>query len=275
MKRGKERWFSLFLAGVCTVLLLTGCGEGESVHTGAEAQSEEAAETAEETDTGTPEKIEETEATEPTEQEAATGEQVTEPAEDTETEGESTEQAQQSGPWNKGSREQMELDEETRKELTKELLEEENMDTSVMEGRTTTGCSFDIPEGFEESEEEANLYVRKRYPIDASTIYYAEMEEDISLQLLTKEAFMQQMKADLQDVYGEDVEIAVDSFEHVEISGYPAFRILCHYTVGGVEITQLQYAINADRSYMITYSQTSDYDYMELYEASAATIEVK
>ena len=275
MKRGKERWFSLFLAGVCTALLLTGCGEGESVHTGAKAQSEEAAETAEETDTGTPEKIEETEATEPTEQEAATGEQVTEPAEDTEAEGESTEQAQQSGPWNKGSREQMELDEETRKELTKELLEEENMDTSVMEGRTTTGFSFDIPEGFEESEEEANLYVRKRYPIDASTIYYAEMEEDISLQLLTKEAFMEQMKADLQDVYGEDVEIAVDSFEHVEISGYPAFRILCHYTVGGVEITQLQYAINADRSYMITYSQTSDYDYMELYEASAATIEVK
>lgn len=279
MKRRKERRFSLFLAGVCTALLLTGCGEGESVHTGAEAQSEEAAETAEETDTGTPEKIEETgtaEAAETTGQEAPTGEQVTEPAEDTETEGESTEQAQQSGPWNKGSRDQMELDEETRKELTKELLEEENMDTSVMEeGRTTTGCSFDIPEGFAESEEEANLYVRKRYPIDASTIYYAEMEEDISLQLLTKEAFTEQMEADLQDVYGEDVEIVVDSFEHVEISGYPAFRILCHYTVGGVEITQLQYAINADRSYMITYSQTSDYDYMELYEASAATIEVK
>ena len=60
MKRRKERRFSLFLAGVCTALLLTGCGEGESVHTGAEAQSEEAAETAEETDTGTPEKIEET-----------------------------------------------------------------------------------------------------------------------------------------------------------------------------------------------------------------------
>ena len=54
MKRRKERRFSLFLAGVCTALLLTGCGEGESVHTGAEAQSEEAAETAEETDTGTP-----------------------------------------------------------------------------------------------------------------------------------------------------------------------------------------------------------------------------
>ena len=47
----------------------------------------------------------------------------------------------------------------------------------------------------------ANLYVRKRYPIDASTIYYAVMEEDISLQLLTKEAFAEQMAADLRAAY--------------------------------------------------------------------------
>ena len=39
-------------------------------------------------------------------------------------------------------------------------------------------------------------------------------------------------------------------------------------------MTQLEYAINADRSYMVIYSQTGDYDYMEAYEASAATIQV-
>ena len=41
MKSRKHRLFLLFLAGVCTMLLLAGCGEDESVHTGAEAQTEE------------------------------------------------------------------------------------------------------------------------------------------------------------------------------------------------------------------------------------------
>lgn len=294
VKRRRQRRFLPVLAGACIVLFLAGCGDNESVHTGTEAQgaqiqeseTQTEPETESKSDKSMPEKADGTrEAGEtdtmavPTEGAADAAEDVTKPTGAAESMGatEDTEGTQpQSGPWNKDSREQVEIDEETRRELTEELLEEENMDTSVMEeGRSTTGCSFDIPEGFAESEEVANLYVRKRYPIDASTIYYAVMEEDIALQLLTKEAFAEQMEADLQAAYHEETKVVVDSFEHVEVSGYPAFRILCHYTVGGVEITQLQYAINADRSYMITYSQTSDYDYMELYEASAATIEVK
>ncbi len=283
MKSRKRRRFLPLLVGACMVLLLAGCGEDESVHTGADAQlGSEAAGGAAETDgSASQEAAEENgDASQGATGTAGEAGAVTEPEEAQQPVGAegmpAEEAAQQAGPWNQDAEDRIEIDEETRRELTEELLAEENKDTSVMkDGRSTTGCSFDIPEGFAESEEVANLYVRKRYPIDASTIYYAVMEEDIALQLLTKETFAEQMAADLQAAYGEDVEVVVDTFEAVEISGYPAFRILCHYSVGGVEITQLQYAINADRSYMITYSQTSDYDYMELYEASAATIEVK
>lgn len=215
-------------------VMMAGCGEDGAVHTGADAQAEEKAE------------------------------EITEMVEHMDVQDQTS-----------ASRDQMEIDEETRKELTAELLEEEKMDTSVVESKKTTkGCSFDIPEGFEASEDVENLYVPKRYPIDASTIYYVAMEEDISLQLLTEDTFKEQTEANLKEAYDEDVEIVIDSFERIRISGYPAFRILCHYTVGGTDITQLEYAINADRSYMITYSQTSDYDYMEAYEASAATIQV-
>ena len=42
-----------------------------------------------------------------------------------------------------------------------------------------------------------------------------------------------------------------------------------------IVIKQLEYAINADKSYVITYSQTNDYDYMEEYEASAETISLE
>lgn len=171
---------------------------------------------------------------------------------------------------------QMEIDEETRQELTAELLEENNMDTSVMEPkRSTRGCTFDLPEGFEESEEMADMYVTGRYPIDASSIYYTAMDQDTSLQLMTQETFKEQTQESLRQAYEEEIEVSVDNFESMKIDGYPAFRILCHYQVENVQITQLAYVINADKSYMIIYSQTSDYDRMEAYEASAATIHVQ
>ncbi len=171
---------------------------------------------------------------------------------------------------------QIDMDEETRQQLTAELLEENELDTSVMEiERATRGCVFGLPEGFKESEETPGLYVTDRYPLDASMIYYEVMDRDVSLQLLTAELFEEQAEAELSEVYGEEIDVKVESFESVEISGYPAFRILCSYEAEGFAVTQLEYAINADRSYMITYTQTDEYDRMEEYKASAATIKVR
>lgn len=251
MEIRKQKRAAVLLAVIGGIMLLAGCGgdSSESVHMDVNTQEEEAA-----------------------------GESMTESSIDEE--GENTAGSEENETGNlqnqRGDAEaRIEIDEETQKELTEELLVEEQMDTSVMEQeRSTQGCTFDIPEGFEESEDVDNMYVTKRYPIDASTIYYTVMEGDISLQLLTEENFVEQMGEELRQTYGEDIEIAVDDFERIEISGYPAFRILCHYKVGEVEITQLEYAINADKSYMIIYSQTSDYDYMDAYESSAATIQV-
>ena len=157
-----------------------------------------------------------------------------------------------------------------------ELLSENELDTSVVDNtRTTKGCTFTLPEGFEASEDVEGMYVTGRYPIDASLIYYAELEQDMGMQLMTEASFKEQTQDNFREVYGEDVEVMIDSFEQLKMQGYPAFRIQCHYQVGDVKITQLAYAINADKSYVITYSQTNDYDRMEEYEASAQTIQVE
>jgi hypothetical protein len=220
---------------------MTGCGTAETVHTSAETEVNE--------------DIEDTQQEELLENAA----QAAEDTEDT-----------------NASVAQTEIDEETRNQLTEELLQEQEMDTSVMENtRTTKGCAFTLPDSFQESEDMPGMYVTKRYPIDASTIYYVEQQQDVSLQLMTEETFKAQTEADFRDVYDEDVEVVIDSFERIKIEGYPAFRILCHYQVGEIEITQLEYAINADKSYVIIYSQTGDYDRMEEYEASAETIRLE
>lgn len=225
--------------------MMSGCGKNEAVHTNADVQG-----------------IEETQAEEDLADEASISSD--EDAADEQTETESIYQ------------EEMTIEEPLKSQLTAELLEENALDTSVVDNtRTTRGCTFTLPEGFEASEDMEGMYVTGRYPIDASTIYYAQLEQDMALQLMTKESFQEQTQEDLREIYGEAVEIIIDSFEQITMQGYPAFRILCHYQVGDVKVTQLAYAINADKSYVITYSQTGDYDWMEAYEASAETIRVE
>ncbi|MBD5445336.1 MAG: hypothetical protein HDR29_07275 [Lachnospiraceae bacterium] len=115
----------------------------------------------------------------------------------------------------------------------------------------------------------------EHYPVDVSTIYYKEKEIDISLQLMTEDTFTDHMKKELKKLYDSEVEIKVDTFEKITIDDFPAFKIICSYSYGDVKITQLEYIINADKSYIIIYSQTDDYDRMEEFKASAETIQVK
>lgn len=226
--------------------LMSGCGNDEAVHTNAQTEGAEELQTQEDLPDGeTASSGQETDDEEPETEEASSVEEIT-------------------------------VEEPLKSQLTAELLEENNLDASVVENsRVTKGCTFTLPEGFEASEDVEGMYVTDRYPIDASTIYYAQLEQDMALQLMTKEMFQEQTQESLQEIYGEDVEVIVDSFEQITMQGYPAFKILCHYQVGDVKITQLEYAINADKNYVITYSQTSDYDRMEEYEASAETIRVE
>ncbi|MCM1174816.1 MAG: DUF1795 domain-containing protein [Blautia sp.] len=172
--------------------------------------------------------------------------------------------------------EPLEIDEATKAELTTQLLLENELDTSVLEDDGTTDkCTFALPEDFTAVEDIPGMYVTKRYPIDASTIYYAEMDKDISMQLMTEETYVEQMESNFQNYYDMEVDVNLQSFEKIRISGHPAFRILCTYMVDGIEITQLAYVINADKSYVVTYSQTDEYYRMDEFEASAATIELE
>lgn len=235
-----------FLIAACMMASLSGCGQEETVSVDAQVQATETSDITE-IDSAAP----------------ATTEDAEEP--------DRTESTQQDTVDN-----QLKIDDETRQQLMTELLEENGMDTSVVEpGRSTRVCTFEVPEGFEESQDVDNLYVTDRYPLDTSMIYYEVMDGDISLQLMTEEMFQEQAKENISQIYGEDVEVNIDSYESVKIDGYPTFRILCHYEAEGIKISQLEYVINADRTYVVTYSQTSDYDWMEAFETSAATIHVK
>lgn len=260
-----DRWLSVLFAAACLVMISAGCGRDDAVS--ADMQVQEDLIVVPETGDST----EDTVISGDTTTEDTEGSSVTAGSADSAIIQDSTASDQKNA-----AEEQIEMDDETRQQLMTELLEENGLDASVVESdKSTKGCLFDIPEGFEESQETDNLYVTARYPLDASMIYYEVMDGDISLQLMTQDMFLEQVEESFRQMYGDDIEVSIDSYESVKINGYPAFRILCHYEADGIKITQLEYIINADKTYAITYSQTSDYDWMEVFEESAATISVK
>lgn len=172
-------------------------------------------------------------------------------------------------------KEYLETDNELKEELALRLLQSRDIDTSILENMEITGiCTFDLPEGFEESEDIPGMYLNEHYPIDASTIYYKEMDKDMSLQLMSENTFLKNMEKELEKIYGYNVKFNLKTFEQIKINDFASFKIKFSYTSDDVEFTQLQYIINADKTYVITYSQTDEYDRMEEFEASAETIQI-
>lgn len=258
-----NRRLSVFIVMTGIVMALAGCGQDDAVTTGTQVQ-ETISDTADMSTGNVADSSNTTEYEEDSDNATAqTGEDV--PVQS----GVETEQIN-------SAEEALGIDEETRRQLMTELLEESELDVSVVESEhATKGCTFDLPEGFVESTETDNLFVTERYPLDTSMIYYEVMDGDISLQLMTRDFFKEQTEENLSQVFGEDIVINIDNYESMKIDGHPVFRILCHYEADNIKITQLEYIINADKTYVITYSQTSDYDWMEAFETSAATIHVK
>ena len=167
------------------------------------------------------------------------------------------------------------LSEEEIDDLIKESLEEEGYDTKVADGKIRTdNFHVDLPEGFKESEDIPGMYITRRFPIDATNIVYRELDRDLALPMMKKEDLLAMAETYIKTAYGTDAKITVEEYEEVSISRIDSFRILCSYQLEDQTITQLMYVIPADKTYIVIYSMNQDYDRMEMFEESAATIRV-
>ena len=168
------------------------------------------------------------------------------------------------------------MSEEELRELAAEALDEKGKDTSLADNRmNTSGLTFEIPDGFTEHPDKKNFYVMGRYPIDASSIYYTTLEPDYTLQLMEEEAFKALMEESFLGSAEENVEVDITEYTPMTIDDIPAFRIMAEYDLGGAHLEQLIYLVNGSKTYVLIYTQTDEYDRMELFEASAETIHVE
>lgn len=168
------------------------------------------------------------------------------------------------------------LTEEKRTELLVQSLEDAGKDSTIAKGKIKTKkLSFEVPEEFAPHEKNKNMYVTRRYSLDLSNIYYEEREVDYLMQLMTEDTYKEMALQDLKDTYGMEFDLKIDSFKETKISGIPSFIVESHFEIEGINIKQSTYIVNADKTYILVYTLTNEYDHDEEFEASKQTIQVE
>lgn len=169
-----------------------------------------------------------------------------------------------------------EVAEEETEEVTEEVAEEvaeEVTEEETEEVVTGPQFYFEIPTEFVESDTEG-LYITENYPEDGSNVYYLQAAADPASVNMSQEDFEAQIVSTYEEMYEETITLNVQEFTKTTVAGVDALRIMCSYTFAGIEIQQLEYLIAAeDASYVVTYTQTGDSDWMETFEASVATFD--
>lgn len=130
-----------------------------------------------------------------------------------------------------------------------------------------------IPEGFEEQSDEAGLYLHKSFPEDISSISYIITQTDDAVMKMTKEDYREAYARELYDVYGDEVDIIIHSFEHVKVDQRNAIRITLEYELKGVTYEQLNFMIfNGDEDHIMSYTQEAGGKWMEEFEKCSQTL---
>lgn len=137
-------------------------------------------------------------------------------------------------------------------------------------------CVVKIPSGYHESEEIPGMYLHERAPLDSSNIYYSVSpgsEKGMVSDSLTQEEYAQTIESAFQD-RGQKVELAISSFEELDMDGIPGYKIRSEYMAGEHTIQQLTYLVLAEDTYTITYSQSQDDELMADFEISDGEIKL-
>ena len=161
----------------------------------------------------------------------------------------------------------LDLDEETTVKLTDKA-------PSAASEESNATLDFLPPSGWKVSDDDPTIYYSPDYPNDSSNITVVISESDPYFSLYSPEFLKTYFEEAFLSAFGEETEVTIDEFENLTISSQDACRMKYHFTVNGVAMTQLQYAINSDMFYSVTYTEVSGADWMSEFESSASTIEL-
>ena len=160
-------------------------------------------------------------------------------------------------------------------------------------------CSFVVPNEFIPGDAKG-LFINKNHPMESSSIMYSHYDNgaDVVLtnrekaalkeagqvqpqvtdesQNLTMDIYQETMSAAYNSAYGQDVGFAVSSFSRITVDGYPGYKIVGSFKATDEEVVHqtVYMLLSKYRTFTITYQRAEDDDCEEMFEESAATIQV-
>ena len=155
-------------------------------------------------------------------------------------------------------------------------MSKEGSNDNGVGGRKATNCVVELPEDFYESKDTPHMYITGEYPDDPSNIFYLTEPAEAGMQCMDADGFRSMVEDAYEDKFGDLIDVDVEEFTEFFMDRYRSFRIKCSYDVEKVHMVQLEYVINADKTYVVIYTTTGRRDArMEEFEESAKTIRLE
>ena len=155
--------------------------------------------------------------------------------------------------------------------------------TDAWNGADTTGTQetaqvgkliLTLPKGYSESTTDG-LYLNQNYPDDQSNVYIYATEKTTDFEQVMaggREQFAAFLDDAYEEQYKERPEISMTRYEAVSVGNYPAYAVELSYDLKGVHYVQLEYIVDADKTYYIAFSHVGDSLWMEAFRGSAETM---
>lgn len=143
-----------------------------------------------------------------------------------------------------------------------------------------TGIEFTAPEGFSKQGNASGMEVwyGPDYPNDLSNIVIGEGEKDSKFSDYGEDALKEQLAGEVEQQYidqGMAVEnMEVKVCEYIKISGFDAVKVHLTYTLSGTHVEQLEYMIDADKTYVYSFTNAPNADWMDEFTKAAESIKV-
>ncbi|MBD5502117.1 MAG: hypothetical protein HDR10_13145 [Lachnospiraceae bacterium] len=151
------------------------------------------------------------------------------------------------------------------------IEQEEEEDTLEFYEEADLACV--LPNGFSAYDGEEGVYVYRTYPKDLSTISYVISEGDENITKMSKEEYVDMIEADFLDVYGDNVQIKINSYERIKVDRRDGLKVKLEYEFKGVEYEQLIYIIyNGDETHHLNFTQEKGAGWMDEFEETGNTI---
>ena len=131
-----------------------------------------------------------------------------------------------------------------------------------------------LPAGYTQSTT-SGLYLNKSYPDDQSNVYIYTTEKTMDFEQVMAgggEQFVRYLADAYEQQYEERPDITLSRYEAAPVGDKPAYVVELSYELKGVHYEQLEYIVDADKTYYIAFSQVGPDSWMDVFRISAGTM---